>query len=165
MQTLEVISINIWNILISLANLLIMFLVLKKFLFAPVKAIFASREAQVQEKYDRASEALERADENCALYEDKLAMADEEVDAILHDARDRADRLEQEIVSEAQNKAASMIRRADAQIAQEKKKAVNEIKNEISAMSVDIAERMIGREIKQEDHEALIDEFISGIGE
>ncbi|MBQ2863280.1 MAG: F0F1 ATP synthase subunit B [Clostridia bacterium] len=165
MQTLEVISINIWNILISLANLIIMFLVLKKFLFAPVKAIFASREAQVQEKYDRASEALERADENCALYEEKLAMADEEVDAILHDARDRADRLEQEIVSEAQNKAASMIRRADAQIAQEKKKAVNEIKNEISAMSVDIAERMIGREIKEEDHEALIDEFISGIGE
>ena len=165
MQTLEVISINIWNILISLANLIIMFLVLKKFLFAPVKAIFASREAQVQEKYDRASEALERADENCALYEEKLAMADEEVDAILHDARDRADRLEQEIVSEAQNKAASMIRRADAQIAQEKKKAVNEIKDEISAMSVDIAERMIGREIKEEDHKALVDEFISGIGE
>ena len=58
-----------------------------------------------------------------------------------------------------------MIRRADAEIAQEKKKAVNEIKNEISAMSVDIAERMIGREIKEEDHETLIDEFISGIGE
>lgn len=165
MQTLEVISINIWNILISLANLVIMFLVLKKFLFAPVKKVFADREAQVQEKYDRASEALRRADENSALYEEKLAQADEEVDAILHDARDRADRLEQEIVTEAQNTAAGMIRRADAEIAQEKKKAVNEIKDEISAMSVDIAEKMIGREIREEDHEALIDEFISGIGE
>ena len=165
MQTLEVISINIWNILISLANLLIMFLVLKKFLFAPVKKVFADREAQVQEKYDRANEAMARADESSALYEQKLAQADEEVDAILHDARDRADRIEQEIVTEAQNKAASMIRRADAEIAQEKKKAVNEIKDEISAMSVDIAERLIGREIKEEDHEALIDEFISGIGE
>ena len=142
-----------------------MFLVLKKFLFAPVKKVFADREAQVQEKYDRANEAMARADESSALYEQKLAQADEEVDAILHDARDRADRIEQEIVTEAQNKAASMIRRADAEIAQEKKKAVNEIKDEISAMSVDIAERLIGREIKEEDHEALIDEFISGIGE
>ena len=100
-----------------------------------------------------------------AIEEAKLAEADEEVDAILHDARDRADRLEQEIVTEAQQKAAAMIRRADADIEQEKKKAVNEIKDEISAMSVDIAERMIGREIKEEDHKALVDEFISGIGE
>ena len=165
MQTLEVISINIWNILISLANLLIMFLVLKKFLFAPVKKVFSEREAQVQKKYADAQEAQQRADANSALYEQKLAEADDEAEAILHDARDRADRLEQEIITEAQQRAASMIRRADAEIAQDKKKAVNEIKNEISAMSVDIAERMIGREIKEEDHEALIDEFISGIGE
>ena len=165
MQTLEVISINIWNILISLANLLIMFLVLKKFLFAPVKKIFAERQAQVEKKYSDADAAQQRADENSLMYEQKLAMADEEAEAILVDARDRADRLEQEIITEAQQKAASMIRRADAEIAQEKKKAVNEIKNEISAMSVDIAERMIGREIREEDHEALVDEFIGGIGE
>ena len=165
MQTLEVISINIWNILISLANLLSMFLVLKKFLFAPVKKIFAERQAQVEKKYSDADAAQQRADENSLMYEQKLAMADEEAEAILVDARDRADRLEQEIITEAQQKAASMIRRADAEIAQEKKKAVNEIKNEISAMSVDIAERMIGREIREEDHEALVDEFIGGIGE
>ena len=165
MQTLQVISINIWDILISLANLLIMFLLIKKFLFVPVQKVFADREAQVKKKYDDAAEAQQRADENCAIYEQKLADADEEVDAILHDARDRADRLEQEIVTEAQQKAAAMIRRADADIEQEKKKAVNEIKDEISAMSVDIAERMIGREIKEEDHKALVDEFISGIGE
>lgn len=165
MQNLDVISINIWNILISLANLLIMFLILKKFLFAPVQRIFASRSEQIEKKYFDAAKAQQDADENAALYEQKLAEADEEVDAILHDARERADRLEQEIVTDAQQKAAAMIRRADAEIAQEKKKAINEIKDEISAVSVDIAERMIGREINEQDHKALIDEFISGIGE
>ena len=48
-------------------------------------------------------------------------------------------------------------------LAQEKKKAVNEIKNEISGMSVDIAEKVVGREIKEEDHKKLIDSFIESL--
>ena len=164
-QNLEVISINIWNILISLGNLLIMFLIIKKFLFAPVQKILAERNAAISEKYDAAAQAQIKADECCAEYEKKLADADDEVEAILVDARERADRLEREIVSDASQKAAAMIRRADAEIAQEKKKAINEIKDEISTMSVDIAEKMIGREINEKDHKALIDEFIEGIGE
>ena len=142
-----------------------MFLILKKFLFAPVRKILAERDAALGEKYDAAARAQAKADENCAEYEKKLAEADDEVEAILVDARERADRLEREIISDATQKAAGMIRRADAEIAQEKKKAVNEIKNEISSMSVDIAEKMIGREINEKDHKALIDEFIEGIGE
>ena len=165
MQTLEVISINLWQILISLANLLIMFFILKKFLFAPVKRIFAERNSQIEERYEKARLSQESAARDAALYEEKLACADGEVDAILRDARERAGKLEEEIVSDANAKAAAIKRRAEADIAQEKKKAINEIKDEISSISIDLAEQMIGREIKEDDHKTLIDEFIGGIGE
>ena len=55
-QTLDIISVNIWQILISLANLLIMFLILKHFLFKPVMKMMAARQAQVEKIYDDANE-------------------------------------------------------------------------------------------------------------
>ena len=57
-----------------------------------------------------------------------------------------------------------MLKKADEDIAFEKKKAINDVKNEISGISVEIAEKMIGRELKEEDHRALIDSYIDGIG-
>ncbi len=165
MQTLEVISINLWQILISIANLLIMFLILKKFLFAPVKKVFELRSEKIDRDYSDAKKAKEDAERDARLYSEKLSGAQDEAEVILKNARARADKMESEIIADASAKAANMIRRADADIAQEKKKAVNDIKNEISSMSVDIAERMLGREINEDDHKALIDDFISGIGD
>jgi len=165
LQTLDVISVNIWQILISLANLLVMFWLLKKFLFKPVMAIFAQRQAEIEKRYSEADAAKENALRDEREYSEKLATADEEVDAILRDARERAGRIEEEIIGEANAKAVAIKRRADADIAQEKKKAINEIKDEISSISIDIAESMISREINEEDHKELIDDFISGIGE
>lgn len=165
MQTLDVISVNLWQILISLANLLIMFWLIKKFLFKPVMAIFAQRQAEIERQYSDADAAKQSAQAKEQEYGEKLAMADDEVDAILRDARERAGRIEEEIISDANAKAQAIKRRADADIAQEKKKAINEIKDEISSISINIAESMIGREIKEEDHKELIDGFISEIGE
>ena len=73
MQTLEVISVNIWQILISLANLLIMYLIIKKFLFKPVQKVFAERNAQIEKQYSDAAHSKESAERDAALYEQKLA--------------------------------------------------------------------------------------------
>ena len=55
--------------------------------------------------------------------------------------------------------------KAEKEIAQEKKKAVNEVKGEIGGIAMDIAGKVIEREINEKDHEKLIDEFISNVGE
>ena len=57
MQSLEVISVNIWHILISLCNLLILFLIVKRFLFKPVKKALEKRDADIGERYSAANEA------------------------------------------------------------------------------------------------------------
>ena len=69
------------------------------------------------------------------------------------------------MLAEASAQAAAMKAKAESDIAQEKRKAVNEIKNEIGGMAVEIAGKVIEREISEEDHTKLIDEFISNVGE
>jgi F-type H+-transporting ATPase subunit b len=68
-------------------------------------------------------------------------------------------------VGEARAQAAALKQKAEADIAQERKKAVNEVKDEIGGIAMDIAGKVIEREINEKDHEKLIDEFISNVGE
>lgn len=164
-QSLEVISLNIWEILFSLLNLLVIFLIIKKILFAPVKKVFAARRAVVDKIYDDAAAAKEVAEKDKALYEEKLAGAKEEAGEIVSSARERAERLGSEIVSEANIKAEQRYKKAEEEIAQEKKKAMSELKDDISGISVDIAEKIVGREISASDHEKFIDDFINNVGD
>ena len=55
MNNLDVISLNIWQIIISLLNLVILFFLFRKFLFEPVKKVIAKREAEVNAHYDNAA--------------------------------------------------------------------------------------------------------------
>jgi len=159
-QTLDVISVNLWSILISLANLALIFWIAKRFLYKPVQKILAERQGAVDRIYDKAEEARRKAEESRSLYEDKLAHADEEAASLLRAANERARRTEEEIVGEANRKAAATLKKADEDIAFEKKRALNELKNEIAGISLSIAEKVIEREIREEDHTALIDRFI-----
>lgn len=163
MGNLEIISLNIWHMLASVLNLLILTLILKKFLFAPVKKIFAERRSQVDELYKSAEDAKSEAEREEALYREKIENADAEAESIIKKASARADRLSEEIVADANQKAAETLRKADADIAQEKKKAMNDLKNEISDISVQIAENIVKREINEDDHRELIDSFIDKI--
>lgn len=165
MQTLDVISVNIWQILISLLNLVLLFFILKKFLFKPVKNILAKRQAEIDSQYDAADQAKNEAEQSRIEYEEKLSGAKAEADEILQTATDIAKQRGDKIVAEAQLKADGIVRRAETDAELERKKAIDGIKQEIVAVSGALAEKMIEREINTEDHRTLIDSFIEGIGE
>ncbi len=165
MQTLDIISVNFWQIVISLCNLLLLFLIIKKFLYAPVKKTMAARQAKIDEGYAAAARAEEEADAHRAAWEAKLATADKEADVILEKATATAQRRADKILSDAEEKAEGMIRRAEESIALEEKKAEAGIRREIVDVSALLTEKMLRREIRAEDHRALIDDFIDGMGE
>ena len=71
----------------------------------------------------------------------------------------------EELLGEARAQAAALKQKAEADIAQERKKAVNEAKDEIGGMAMEIASKVVEREIKEADHKDLIDEFIKNVGE
>ncbi len=162
-ENLELISLNVWHIVASIANLLILTLIVRKFLFVPVQKMLAERKAQVDTLYSDAEKAQQDADAAKTEYETKLEGARREAADIVQSAVVRADRMSEKIIAEANDRAAEKMRTAEAEIAQEKKKALNEVKNEISDMSVDIAKQVVGREISKEDHKRLIDSFIESL--
>ena len=138
---------------------------MKKLLFKPVMKMINSRQKEIDDMYDSANKSLEDAENIKAQYQQRLMQANDESEEILKEASRKAQKNEERIIQEARVQAEGIIQRADAEIAQQRKKAVNELKNEISVISVDIAEKMLDREIRPEDHEALINRFIEEMGE
>ena len=165
MQAIEVISINLWNVLISLANLTILFLLIKKFLYKPVKKVMAARQEAIAAQYRAADEAEKAAKADQALYAEKLSGAQAEVDSMLQDATVNAARRGDRIVADAQNKADGIIRQAQTEAEMEKKKAQATIRREITDVSAALAEKLLGREMTEGDHRAMIDSFLDGIGD
>lgn len=164
-QSLDIISINVWQILISFANLLIIFIILKKFLFKPVQNIFAQRQAQVQTIYDEAEASRTSATAMRKEYEEKIAGAREEADGIVRTAVQSARRESDAIVAEASGKASHLLKKADADIAQAKRQMLTEVRGEISDLAVSIAEKVVEREISAVDHQQLVDDFIKNVGD
>lgn len=162
-EYLELISINLVDMLVTIGNLLVLTWVFKKILWERVQAVLAQRRSQVDSIYQEAEASRSEAEQSKLLYRTKLDHADEEADSIIRQATERADRLSDEIVAEAEKKAADAIRKADADIELEKKKAMNELKDEISGISVQIARSVVQREINEEDHKELIDSFIDAL--
>lgn len=164
MQTLEVISVNIWQMIISLANLLILTLILKKLLYAPVRKALADRRAAIDSQYSDAEKAKNDALSSKKSYEEKLASAKSEADRIRSDALEEADRRSDKLISEAKDKAESIIRRAEEEAELERRKTADDVKREIADVSTALTEKLIGRELDKKAHHELIDEFIDEIG-
>ena len=161
----EFFSITPWTVIFSFCNLLILCLLVKKFLFKPVMNILAARQAEVDGIYDAANQDRKEAAALKEDYDRHMANAREEADHLVKNALESANRRGDAIIDEAQTQATHMIRRAESEIEQERLKAFSEVKKELSGMAIDIAEQMVSREIKSEDHERLVDEFIRNAGE
>ena len=165
MQDLDIISVNIWHIVISLANLVILFLILKKLLFKPIKKIVDKRQKEIESEYKKAEKTQAEADAIKAEWEGKMATAEAEADKIISDAVERADSRNEVMLYESREKADQIIRKAKADIERERKDARETIKKEIVDVSQTLSEQIIGREINMDDHRDLIDKAIDKIGE
>ena len=121
----------------------------------------ALADAQIRE----AEKAKADADAIKTEYEQNMKEAKEKANEILTTAQRTAALQSEEVLKEAASQAAALKSKAESDIAQEKRKAVNEIKDEIGGMAVEIAGKVIEREISEEDHTKLIDEFIANVGE
>ena len=165
MQSLDIISVNIWQTLISLCNLLIIFLILKKFLFGPVQAMIKTRREQVDKIYTDADENLETAKQLKLEYETRMASARQEADTLIKTATQTAQRKSDQIVSEANSQATHVKQKAEEEIAQQKKQMLKDVRSEISELAVNIASKVVEREINQKDYDGFVDDFIQNVGE
>lgn len=165
MQSLDIISVNIWQMLVSLANLVLLFLIVKKFLYKPVKKMLEARKSTIDAEYSAASEAREMAESDKKAYEEKLQGAKAEAEATIKNAVDLATEREKEIIAQAKVRAEGIVRQAENDASLERKKAEEGIKREIVEVSSLLTEKMLEREVSLADHKRFIDSFIEGIGD
>lgn len=162
---MDIISVNIWMILISLCNLLLLFFIIKKFLFGPIKNVMEKRQETIEKQYSDAEQAQRNANADKEAWEKKLQSAKDEADAILKTATENAGRRSDKIVAEAKERADGMIREAQSEAQLERQKAEASIKREIADVSALLAEKMLDREINADDHREMIGAFIKEIGD
>ena len=159
------IGVDVWTMIFTFCNLIIVFLFARKFLFGPIKKMIDSRQKEIDDLYADAEKSVEDGNRFKEEYEEKLKVAREESDAIMRETVRNARLKEETIIREARDEASLILKRADEQIEMERRQAVNDIKNDVSDMAVDIAGAVLGRDIKPEEHAELIDSFIDRFGE
>ena len=161
----ELLGINPWTALFTLLNTLTIYFVAKKFLFGPVMKIIAERQQEIDNLYADAGSAKTEAEAMRSEYQDRLADAHAASERIMREAVARGQAREEAIIRQAQSEASAIMDKASADIQLEKKKALNEAKNEISDIALAIAGKVVGRELNAADQQSLVDSFIDGLGE
>ena len=159
------ITLDGWTFLAQVCNLMIQLVIFKKLLLNPVKKVIAERKAKADSQIADAEKLRTEAEAMKAEYEQNLQNARTEATPIVAAAQKTAAARSEELLGEARAQAAALKQKAEADIAQERKKAVNEVKDEIGGMAMEIASKVVEREIKEADHKDLIDEFIKNVGE
>jgi F-type H+-transporting ATPase subunit b len=154
-----------WTFVFQIVNTLILYLVLKKFLFVPVTEFIQGRQDEIQSSYDDAEKTNEEAKNLKSEYENKLDKVEEEKQEILIAAKKKADEQGSEIIKESKEQAAKLKEKAEQEIEIEKKKAINDVKDDISSMVIMAASKVLENEVDESRNKKLVDDFIKEVGE
>lgn len=161
----EFLNINFFTALFTLVNTVILFLVLKKVLFKPVMKVIDDRQKEIDQLYAEAGSARENAQAMEAEYRQKLDAAEQTGQRLVKEATVRGQNREEEIIRNANAQAEAIRAKAEADAVQQRKKAINEAKDEISQIALAIAGKVVGRTMDGEDQTRLVDSFIEKLGD
>ena len=164
-EFLSFIGVDFWTALFTLLNFLAVFFVGKKFLWGPVMKIITDRQQEIDDMYTSAGEAQTEANAMREEYQQKLSAAQQTSERLVKEATMRGQAKEEEIIQKANEEASAILSKAAADIAMEKKKAINDAKDEIASLSLAIAGKVVERELNSADQQKLIDSFIDGLGD
>lgn len=153
------------NLVFTIINLLILYLLMKKFLFGPITDIMEKRKAMIEEQLANAAAAEESANALKAQYEDTLKTADMDADAILADAKEKAKSEYDRIVSEANGQAGKIIKNAEKTVEIQREKTLRNLESEIAGLAMDAAAKVVGEQADCLNNAKLYDEFLDKAGD
>ena len=159
------IGVNFWTGLFTLLNFLAVLYVGKRFLWGPVMKMITDRQKEIDDLYADAGKAKEEAAALESEYKQKLSAAQETSERMVKEAVARGQSRQEEILRQANAEADAIRQKASADIALEKKKAMNEAKDEISVIALAIAGKVVGKELENSDSASLVDQFIDELGD
>ena len=153
------------TILFTIINLLVLFFILKKLLFGRINAVLEQRAALVKEQITSAEDNNRQAEKLKVQYDSKLTDARHEAAKIVADAQNRAQRVYESKMAEADADAKRLRSEAEAQIAAEQETMLRNARNEVASLALLAAAKVAQRSMDNTDDKALVDAFLSEVGE
>ena len=160
----SLVTVNPVTLIAQICNLFLQMFLVKVFFLDKIKAILDARREAADKEITDAKTAKEEAMVIKATYEQNMLESKAKAEKILQSAQQTAAQRGEQIINDAQKTAVAMKQKAEAEIAQEKKRALNDAKNEISEIAMAIASKVVGRELTADDHAKMVDSFIDELG-
>ena len=161
----SLVTVNPVTLIAQICNLFLQLLVFKIFFLDKIKAIIDQRREAADKQITEAENAKAEAMSIKKTYEQNMLQAKAKADDLLQSAQRTANSRSEEIIAQAQQQAAQLKSKAADDIALEKKKAINEAKDEISELAMAIAGKVVARELNDADQDGMIDRFIEELGD
>ena len=161
----SLVTVNPVTLIAQICNLFIQLLIVKIFFLDKIKAVLDQRRETADKQIADAEAAKSEAAAIKQTYEENMRQAKTKADDMILSAQKTAAQRSEEIISQAQKQAAQIKTKAASDIEMEKKKAINEAKNEISELAMAIAGKVVGRELNDADQDGMIDRFIEELGD
>jgi len=150
-----------WNFLFTIVNLIVFYLLMKKFLFGRIKKVMDERRELLAKQQQEAADKDAAAEAKLAAYNEKLAGAEAEGEQLIAEAKAKADAAYGRRMEQAEADAAQMKADAQLQIDADRAKAMKESRREVAALAVQAAEKVIGANVNADTDSAIFDEFLS----
>ena len=152
------------TILLHVINAVILFLVVSKFIYKPVRKFMKAREDKVAQQLNEAKIAHEEVGEALQKRDEALRSADLQAEARMTESRKRLQELEGRMLASAQAEREEILAHAHQEADNILNNAREAMQNQATALALDIARAVLGREVRREDHEALISDFLKKVG-
>jgi len=155
------IKFEFWYIVETVINVLILFILLRIFLFKPINKMKADRTRTIQDNLDSAEKAKAEAEELRQQYEDSISEAKEKANQIIMKAHDDAESERTAIIRKSQEEAEKIVADADKTIENERKRVLRQAQSEIADLAIAAASKIIGENVDDEKNRKLVDKFLS----
>lgn len=153
-----------FTFVLQIISFLFLLAVLSKFLYKPLRKYLEERAQQAASIIEDARGAEEKARQHAEEARKALEAAKEGALKLKEEAKRIADRERLDTVNRARDEAQRLVEEAKKQIAKEREDATKKVASEMGELSLNIAAKILGREIKKDDHQRLIEESIREIG-
>lgn len=157
-------DIDLNTLIWAIINFFVLLAILYKFLYKPVLKVLDSRKEEIANNLSNAEASKKEAEEMFAEYKRQLQEATLKATEIINNANKAAEEAKNQMIAQAREEAAAISERAQQEILREKEKAMKEVRDEIAGLAVLAAGKVLEKSITKEDHDKMINDFISQVG-
>ncbi|MGN0483461.1 MAG: F0F1 ATP synthase subunit B [Lachnospiraceae bacterium] len=158
-------KLDLVTIVFTLINLLVLYLILKKFLFGPILSVMKQREDMIEGKFTEAETAKNRADALKLQYEEKIKTAEVESSQIIEKAKSSAAAQYDAKVKDADDKAKFILAKAQEQISLEREKTLKDLESQIAGIALTAADKIVAERADDAKNQSMYDEFLAKAGD